>query len=114
MSIFAGSVRRLGLVFVRGLFNPTATVGAEEVAANVGSGRTVEWTPAADFYPQYIADPLRTQSALKILYMADSEIGETSSSRFGLHLGGRFGLVRGLSGYEFCKRLQPKLSGSVG
>ena len=94
MSTFPGSVRRLGLIFLLMILSPTVEVGAEEVAANVGSGRTVEWMPDADFYPQYIADPLRPQSALKILYMADSEIGETTSSRFALHLGGRFGLVR--------------------
>jgi hypothetical protein len=76
------------------MLSPTMGVGAEEVAVHEGSGRTIEWTPAADFYPQYIADPLRPQSALKILYMADSEIPEGGTYRFGLHLGGRFGLVR--------------------
>jgi len=46
-------------------------VSADEAAVHEGSGRTIEWMPAADFYPQYIADPLRPQSALKILYMVD-------------------------------------------
>lgn len=59
-----------------------------------GSTRVVDWFPDAEFYPQYTADPLRPQSALKVLWVTDSEIPETGSSRFGLHLGGRFGLVR--------------------
>lgn len=63
-------------------------------AAGPGSGRVVGWFPDAEFYPQYTTDPLRPQSALKLLWVTDSEIPETGSSRFGLHLGGRFGLVR--------------------
>jgi hypothetical protein len=71
-----------------------ADVDAGNTAVQKETGPRVEWLPDAEFYPQYIADPLRPQSALKILYLADSEIPETGSSRFGLHLGGRFGLVR--------------------
>jgi hypothetical protein len=71
-----------------------ADVDAGNTAEQKETGLRVEWLPEAEFYPQYIADPLRPQSALKILYLADSEIPETGSSRFGLHLGGRFGLVR--------------------
>ena len=76
------------------MLSPTVDVGAEEIAVHVENGQTIEWMPAADFYPQYIADPLRPQSALKILYLADTEIPETGSFRFALHMGGRFGLVR--------------------
>ena len=53
-----------------------------------------EWMPAPNFYPHYIADPLRPQSALTILWMADSDIPESGESRFGLRLGGRWGIVR--------------------
>jgi hypothetical protein len=74
------------------------TLVAPAAAANESPAaeprRVIVWAPAADFYPQYIADPLRPQSALKILGMVDSEIPDTGSSRFALHLGGRFGLVR--------------------
>ncbi len=88
------SARRLGLVLFLLMLSPAAGVGGEDVAQHERSGRTIEWMPVADFYPQYIADPLRPQSALKILYVVDSEIPETGSTRFGLHRGGRFGLVR--------------------
>jgi hypothetical protein len=69
-------------------------VGAGDAPAHGDRGLRVEWFPDAEFYPQYTADPLRPQSALKIVAMADSEIPETGSARFALHVGGRFGLVR--------------------
>ncbi len=76
----------------------TVDAGAGEAEAQAG-GRPnqsfrVEWFPDAEFYPQYTADPLRPQSALKVVAVTDSEIPETGSGRFALHLGGRFGLVR--------------------
>lgn len=70
-----------------------AAAGADEPPVDTGR-HTVEWAPDAEFYPQYIADPLRPQSALKILGMATSEIPQAGDARFALHLGGRFGLVR--------------------
>ena len=68
------AARRLGLVLLLATLSPALYVGAEDVAVNEGNGRTIDWMPAAEFYPQYIADPLRPQSALKILYLAESEI----------------------------------------
>ena len=51
-------------------------------------------TPPSIFYPVYIADPVRPQSAIKLLYFPSSEIPEVGPGRLSLHLGGRFGLVR--------------------
>jgi hypothetical protein len=51
-------------------------------------------TPPSNFYPEYIADPVRPQFAVKILYFPDSEIPDVGVGRVSLHLGGRFGLVR--------------------
>ena len=51
-------------------------------------------TPPSNFYPVYIADPVRPQSAIKLLYFPDSEIPAVGVGRLSLHLGGRFGLVR--------------------
>lgn len=65
-----------------------------EPAPEDGASRVVLFMPAAEFYPQYTADPLRPQSALALLWMADSEIPEAGAGRFALRLGGRFGLVR--------------------
>jgi len=58
------------------------------------SGWVFQLVPPANFYPQYIADPIRAQSALTFLAVVDSEIPETGGGRFGLRLGGRFPLFR--------------------
>lgn len=50
--------------------------------------------PKADFYPHYIADPLRSQMTLMGAGVAASEIPETGDSRMILRLGGRFPLFR--------------------
>jgi len=52
------------------------------------------WFPANDFYPVYIADPLRPQNALTLQWLSDTEIPETGAQRFGLRLGGSFGIRR--------------------
>ncbi|MCW8985849.1 MAG: DUF1207 domain-containing protein, partial [Thermoanaerobaculales bacterium] len=52
------------------------------------------WFPANDFYPRYIADPLRPQNALTIQWLSDTEMVETGAQRFGLRLGGSFGIRR--------------------
>lgn len=52
------------------------------------------WFPANDFYPRYIADPLRPQNAITIQWLAHTEIPDTTSARFGLRLGGSWGIRR--------------------
>jgi hypothetical protein len=52
------------------------------------------WFPASNFYPRYIADPLRPQNALTIQWLSDTEVPETGAFRFGLRLGGSFGIRR--------------------
>ena len=50
--------------------------------------------PASEFYPYYLADPIRPQGAVMVLSVADSDIPESGKARFGLRLGGRFPLLR--------------------
>lgn len=50
--------------------------------------------PPSNFYPEYIADPMRAQSAITFLYIDHSEIPNTGNTRFCLRLGGRWGLLR--------------------
>jgi hypothetical protein len=57
-------------------------------------GWTFQLIPPANFYPQYIADPIRAQAAMTFIAMIDSEIPETGGGRFGLRLGGRFPIFR--------------------
>ena len=52
------------------------------------------WFPQSDFYPRYIADPLRPQNVLSLQWVADTEIPETGVGRFGLRLGGTLGIYR--------------------
>jgi len=69
-------------------------MAADEPPVPDGANRVTVWMPASNFYHQYIADPLRPQSALINLWMVDSDINETGGSRFSLRLGGRWGIVR--------------------
>lgn len=50
--------------------------------------------PDAEFYPQYIADPLRPQSALILARARETDIPQAGESMWALRLGGRFGLLR--------------------
>ncbi len=52
------------------------------------------WFPANDFYPRYIADPLRPQNALMLQWLADTEVFDTGAFRSSLRLGGSFGIRR--------------------
>jgi len=52
-----------------------------------------EFLPEAGFYPLYIADPLRPQSALMLIWVPSSDIPETGNGRFALHLGGQYPIV---------------------
>jgi hypothetical protein len=94
--IRAGTARWLAVLTAGALLAlPAAMPAAAQDAGGDGSAaRVVLFMPPAEFYPQYTADPLRPQSALAVLWMADSEIPETGAARFALRLGGRFGLVR--------------------
>jgi hypothetical protein len=78
------------------LIAPTAVLTADDEAPGAGEKlKTVGVLfPASDFYPRYIADPLRPQNALTIQWLSDTEIPETSNGRFGLRLGGSLGIYR--------------------
>lgn len=58
------------------------------------NGNRIVIIPAAGFYPYYLADPRSAQTAIKLVGMLETEIEDTSSSRFNHGLGKRFGLVR--------------------
>jgi hypothetical protein len=75
----------------------TAASGAEKdepsAPANVPSHLWAVFPPD-DFYPQYIADPLRPQSAMLLVGHLSSDIPESGDGRFLLRLGGRFPIAR--------------------
>jgi hypothetical protein len=78
------------------LLLPDPRVWAEvDAGPNGAQDKTITMLmPPSNFYPEYIADPVRPQSAVKLIYFPDSEIPDVGVGRIGLHLGGRFGLVR--------------------
>lgn len=59
-----------------------------------GAGTVVVAFPDAEFYPQYIADPIRAQSALILQRATSVGIEDAGDARFLLRLGGRFSLVK--------------------
>ena len=63
-------------------------------AADEAAPRRWVLFPDAEFYPQYVADPLRAQSALMLVQVTSSDIPDTGDGRFLLRLGGRFPIVR--------------------
>ena len=67
--------------------------GAEEAEDPKESGFVTQWMPPSIFYPMYLADPTRPVSGATGMKV-DSEIPDTGDSRFALHLGGRFSIVR--------------------
>jgi len=52
------------------------------------------WFPPNDFYPRYVADPLRPQNALTIQWLPHTEVPDTNAARFGLRTGGALGIYR--------------------
>jgi len=50
--------------------------------------------PDDDVYPQYIADPLRPQSAMVLAGYPSSDIPDSGNLRFLLRLGGRYSIAR--------------------
>jgi hypothetical protein len=74
----------------------TQVSASDDEAGNTTTveNRKIGWFPPNDFYPRYIADSLRPQNALTIQWLSDTEIPETGAQRFGLRLGGTFGIYR--------------------
>ena len=73
---------------------PAATAADKEEDQPKKKKKIGVWFPANDFYPGYIADPLRPQNALTLQWLSDTEIPEIGAHRFGLRLGGSFSIRR--------------------
>jgi hypothetical protein len=74
---------------------PCALAGDARDASDVAAGNpgVTEFFPEAGFYPLYIADPLRSQSALMAIRVPTSEIPDAGATRLALRLGGQFPIV---------------------
>jgi hypothetical protein len=75
-----------------------ADTGSEErqpaATAEAPPGFVFVLFPAAEFYPQYIADPLRPQGALIFGSKTTTDIPDSGKSFYLLRLGGRFPIAR--------------------
>lgn len=56
--------------------------------------------PPSNLYPGYVADPRRPEFGLTFLAVPDPAIPDSGDQRFGLKMGGRFGLLR-VRGWQF-------------
>ncbi|HKQ97843.1 MAG TPA: DUF1207 domain-containing protein [Candidatus Polarisedimenticolia bacterium] len=74
----------------------TTAAGDEGQVEPPTAGGEHQWIffPDDDIYPQYIADPLRPQSALVLAAFPSSEIPDAGNLRFLLRLGGRYSIAR--------------------
>ena len=61
---------------------------------SIGSGRALHLIPAGDLHAPYIADPHKPENAALAQHYTRSRIFDTTSERFALKAGGRFGLAR--------------------
>jgi hypothetical protein len=91
----AVSIRSAILLLLLFVLVPVTTAADEDSKAKPGKKKKVGvWFPPSDFYPRYVADPLRPQNVLTIQWLSDTEIPETGAHRFGLRLGGSFPIRR--------------------
>jgi hypothetical protein len=91
-------------VLIASLVLLSTPAGAQEAAADAqfdtggdpGTGRRWEVTlvPQGDLYEPYVADPLRPTFMVQRMAFGRTGIAEAGRQRYGLRLGGLFGLVR--------------------
>jgi hypothetical protein len=85
------------VLLAMGSAGPNALAGdavdASSADAAPGNPRVWQAFPEAGFYPLYVADPLRSQSAVTVVAVPSSDIPDTGSARFGLRLGGQYPIV---------------------
>jgi Protein of unknown function (DUF1207) len=84
------------LLFAAISVSATAASGPAEDDSPAATEARAAWIffPEDDVYPQYIADPLRPQSAMLLTGFTSSGIPDSGDSRFVLRLGGRYSIAR--------------------
>lgn len=82
------------LVFIPACLISNLLYASEGEVDEQANGNRIVIIPPADFYPYYLADPRSAQTAIKLVGMLETDIEDTSNSRFNHGLGKRFGLFR--------------------
>ncbi|MFQ5779321.1 MAG: DUF1207 domain-containing protein [Nitrospiria bacterium] len=92
MVVLATALLLLGTSFVLG-----GTTSSPPAHAS-GEKSRMRWhfqpIPEGDLYPVYIADPHHSSISVQLISFERTEIFDSGNNRFGLKLGGRFGLFR--------------------
>lgn len=52
------------------------------------------WNPPTDIYPPYVGDPRRSRHIITLVSALDSELPESQNLRWGLSIGGTYGVAR--------------------
>lgn len=89
---FVALVLLLSILVPERLFAAPGNGGGAE--ARKAQGHEYMLVPETHIYPFYLADPYRSVFALQLMTALDSQIPQTSNRRWGLKLGGVFGLLR--------------------
>lgn len=75
-----------------GQATPAEAHAPEQTGSTPGGGLVL--FPPEHLYEPYLADPITPRFGLGALYVTDVGIADSGAPRFGLELGGRFGLLR--------------------
>jgi hypothetical protein len=72
----------------------TALAAETDSAGDLDAGWHLAFVPGSDLYPSYIADPRRAVFRFGVNGYFDSDISDAGDYRYGITLGGRYGIAR--------------------
>ncbi len=73
---------------------PQRKTSSDTVRFSLGKRWRLLFSPKSDLYPRYLADITRPGFELKQMSIQETDIAETSTTRYGFKLGGRYGFFR--------------------
>jgi len=82
------------IAFTLALCGLFASAGTGVAWSDDEDGWRVRFSPADDLYPRYVADPRRSNFSIGRLSFSETEIPAAGDTRFGLRVGGRYGVLR--------------------
>ena len=91
----------LGVLFLYGVHLPSSAVAGTEPANHEAPApieHGIMLLPTQALYPRYIADPHEVSFSAQIVYVASSDIPQTSVQRYLAQLGGFIPLIEAVAG----------------
>lgn len=80
--------------FVAGLLLIVPALLFAQIDPSVTPEWHLVWNPATDLYAPYVADPRRSRNIVSIISALDSDLPDTQNLRWGLSIGGTYGIAR--------------------